>query len=368
MKKKYSCKVALAILMMSCMFGSIAVHAGTVVYEPDNYSMSQMPPGAYLSTYGYYMPGVTFNNHRNTDFQDIKISSYSGDRYFSPTFSGNFDFSDSVYNNIFRVTFDTVTSMASLQVWGGKLTPSGGTLNAYSETGTLLGSTSISGTVADGDPKQTLSVSASGIKYVELVPTLGGGLRTDYLSFYGSPTYRSTMAFTGYSDTSDSGTVASLIGGTATGTRNITTSFTLAGEVDAGISTLAGDVLSFTGTDTDMFVLAMQYTDQAVADAGLTESDLRLLWADGSGDFVNAVLGNSNAETTGEDLFVDGAYNSSVHTLGYYGVDTENNTVWAVLDHNSDYAPGVVPEPSTICLVLAGIVGLKVTRKFYAKV
>lgn len=360
-------KVGALVLISCCLFGATAINAGTVVYEPDNYSMSQMPSGGYLSTYGYYMPGVTFNNHRNTDLQDIKISSYSGDRYFSPTFSGNFDFSDSAYNNIFRVTFDTATSMASLRVWGGKLDASGGILNAYSATGTLLGSTSLSGTVADGDPKQTLTVNAAGIKYVELVPTVGGGLRADYLSFYGSPTYKNTMAFKGYYDTSAGGTVASLIGGTASATRSISTSFTLAGDVDAGGSVLAGDVLSFTGTGTDLFVLAMQYTDQAVANAGLTESDLRLLWDNGEGGFVNAVLGNSNAETAGEDLFVEGAYNSSIHTLGYYGVDTENNTVWAVLDHNSDYAPGVVPEPATILLMLAGIAGLKAARKFYAQ-
>jgi threonine dehydrogenase-like Zn-dependent dehydrogenase len=43
-------------------------------------------------------------------------------------------------------------------------------------------------------------------------------------------------------------------------------------------------------------------------------------------------------------------------TLGDYGVNTANHTVWAVVDHNSDF--GVVPEPSTLALLGAGAIGL----------
>ena len=50
------------------------------------------------------------------------------------------------------------------------------------------------------------------------------------------------------------------------------------------------------------------------------------------------------------------SYASSYFVLGDYGVDTSNHTVWAVLDHNSEFA--VIPEPSTLSLLAAGAVGL----------
>jgi hypothetical protein len=43
-------------------------------------------------------------------------------------------------------------------------------------------------------------------------------------------------------------------------------------------------------------------------------------------------------------------------TLGDWGVNTVNHTVWAVLDHNSDFA--VTPEPGTLVLLAVGAIGL----------
>ena len=43
-------------------------------------------------------------------------------------------------------------------------------------------------------------------------------------------------------------------------------------------------------------------------------------------------------------------------TLGDWGVNTANHTVWAVLNHNSDFA--VVPEPSTLVLLGIGAISL----------
>ena len=45
-------------------------------------------------------------------------------------------------------------------------------------------------------------------------------------------------------------------------------------------------------------------------------------------------------------------------TLSRYGVDAANNVVWAVLDHNSDFAV-LVPEPAGLAaLALAAMAGL----------
>jgi hypothetical protein len=44
-------------------------------------------------------------------------------------------------------------------------------------------------------------------------------------------------------------------------------------------------------------------------------------------------------------------------TLGDWGVNTASNTVWAVVDHNSDFA--AVPEPGTLALLgVAWAIGL----------
>ncbi len=68
----------------------------------------------------------------------------------------------------------------------------------------------------------------------------------------------------------------------------------------------------------------------------------------GSGQWVNAT--SLNIGGTSQFMGV-GAWTSADTVLGEYGVNTANDTVWAVLDHNSQFA--VVPEPSTLALLSA---------------
>jgi hypothetical protein len=51
--------------------------------------------------------------------------------------------------------------------------------------------------------------------------------------------------------------------------------------------------------------------------------------------------------------------------LGDYGVNTATHTVWAILDHTSQF--GVVPEPSGLVLLAAAAAALLVARRFISR-
>ena len=95
---------------------------------------------------------------------------------------------------------------------------------------------------------------------------------------------------------------------------------------------------------TDRFVLQLGV-------AGVT-LDSVLSWFDPSENlWVNAVDGNF-----GGTAFFAGnkAYNPATDfVLGFYGVDTQSDTVWAVLNHNSEFS--IVPEPASLALIVAGL-------------
>lgn len=132
------------------------------------------------------------------------------------------------------------------------------------------------------------------------------------------------------------------------------------------------DVFSLEGTGDDVFVLQLTVP-------GVTESSF-LAWYDGE-SWVNAVLGNyegnfalNNALTEQQgflgsfNLFQNGdggefaGYGSDLADyVGAYGVDTASNSVWAVVNHNSDF--GVVPEPGTWVLVIVSGCFLLLVRR-----
>jgi len=87
-------------------------------------------------------------------------------------------------------------------------------------------------------------------------------------------------------------------------------------------------------TQQDKFVLQLSYTGSAPgAFLGFFDT--------GTTPWRNAVTGNTDGGAGAN--FVNGAYTAEDFVLGDYGIDTSNNTVWAVVDHNSEFA--VIPEP-----------------------
>ena len=57
----------------------------------------------------------------------------------------------------------------------------------------------------------------------------------------------------------------------------------------------------------------------------------------------------------------DHPYSSAYFTLGYWGADTNANVAWAVLNHNSEFAAWVIPEPAGLGLL--GVALLMVGRR-----
>ena len=96
----------------------------------------------------------------------------------------------------------------------------------------------------------------------------------------------------------------------------------------------------------------MSYDEaDAIAQFG-SESSMRLLWQNpATGLWENALNGNFG----GTPFFAgDGVYDPATDFhLGYYGVDTADNYVWAVVNHNSEFGAGqITAAPESSCSVL----------------
>jgi len=167
------------------------------------------------------------------------------------------------------------------------------------------------------------------------------------------------------------GTTLNILDGVATADRTVNASFVGAGAFAGTSGTVIGDVASVSGLGstpgaaTDTFTLRMSYDEAAVIAQFGSENNLGLLWQNpATGLWVNAVDGNFG----GASFFAgDGAYDSGTDFhLGSYGVDTADNYVWAVVNHNSEFAVGPLtptPEPSCSLLVATGLAACLLLRR-----
>jgi uncharacterized repeat protein (TIGR03803 family) len=143
-------------------------------------------------------------------------------------------------------------------------------------------------------------------------------------------------------------------------------------------SPLISDVLNLSGMSnsanepapSDPFVLQMSY-DQALLKneaAQAAGGAIYLAWLNPTGGpsgvplWQNAILGDTgNNATLAEQGFLGSfaTFQTDINDtklsdyIGAWGVDTANHDVWAVIDHNSDFA--VVPEPSALSLAILAV-------------
>ena len=151
-------------------------------------------------------------------------------------------------------------------------------------------------------------------------------------------------------------TTATILAGSTTADTTLSATWDTS-SISTGTSNLYSNILQLNGTGNSTFVLQMSYDEASVKAAGIDEASLVLSWLDANGTWVNAVSGN----TTGTASGFGGAYdagNSAMNQLGAYGVDTQKNVVWAVINHNSDFSVTPVPEPTTLAMLAGGAIAL----------
>jgi fibronectin-binding autotransporter adhesin len=168
----------------------------------------------------------------------------------------------------------------------------------------------------------------------------------------------------GFTSNAAVGTVALLAAGSAGAPQTLAPTTDWASEI-AGVT--YSDVLSLTNTAGIAQVLTMDFDP-----TGLDQATLDLLqlgrFDPGTNDWVNAIEGN----TGGTPTFFSGSWAeylaatpaaTPANSLGVYGRDTVGNSVWAVVNHNSDFAVIAVPEPTTWALVVGAAVTAGLARR-----
>jgi len=119
--------------------------------------------------------------------------------------------------------------------------------------------------------------------------------------------------------------------------------------------------MTYSGDETSSFVLQMTYDANllpggASSEGSLASSKLILLESldPNTDEWENAINENIGIN---QGIFHLAAWVPGDMTLGDWGINTSSHTVWAVLDHNSEFAVAT-PEPSTLALLAAGSIGL----------
>jgi autotransporter-associated beta strand protein len=246
----------------------------------------------------------------------------------------------------------------------GNLTGTGGFTWNSAGTLTLSGSNSFQGgaIISAGT---LVAATASALGSGTATVASGGRLRLDPAAIIANPIANlGTGSFLGSLDFAGGGLRrTSTAGGTTLGTLLAGSSATPVALNPAvawlaQTSETASDIMRLTNTAGTAQVLSLTY-DPILAPA--SPQDAYLGWFQtATSSWVNAVDGNAG----GTDSFFQGSWTAYLAAnpsatpstaVGVYGHDSATRTVWAVIDHNSDFAVVVVPEPGTLALAGLGL-------------
>ncbi|MEI6914826.1 MAG: hypothetical protein WCL39_06825, partial [Armatimonadota bacterium] len=96
------------------------------------------------------------------------------------------------------------------------------------------------------------------------------------------------------------------------------------------------------------------------------EGGICLTWLNSSDQWVNAIDGNIGANVGVLNFMGSWLTAGSPMDLGAWGVNTADHTVWAVIDHNSQFSVASVssvPEPAFVQMAaLLGMSGLGLVK------
>ena len=131
------------------------------------------------------------------------------------------------------------------------------------------------------------------------------------------------------------GSTFQLLDGTASQNTDVTANFVAPTEIDA-----ASDVVDLKGTDGDLQVVQIDWDPPKLNFLGpLVYLDFCFLPIAHGTKWISATLGNYSGPPP---TFFNRAYNPATDFhLGYYGIDTTNHKVWAVINHNSLFAAAI---------------------------
>jgi len=181
-----------------------------------------------------------------------------------------------------------------------------------------------SGYTSSGDPDKQQAVADAMAAVADSMQTFRGGMKSDDADSYGCLAGVLTM-----------GTDA----------------------VDDAIAAMAADGAS----PQEQFIrIEFSYDGAEVASLGIDEADLAPYWWDADRELW-IIGGTTIAGETGAGTLATLPEHEGL--VGYYGVDTDNDIVWANVNHASMYGVGNVPEPATLTLLaLGGVAALRRRR------
>jgi hypothetical protein len=146
---------------------------------------------------------------------------------------------------------------------------------------------------------------------------------------------------------------ATLLDGTASQDTTVIMTLAAAGIANFQLQgSLGVTLLNLLGTGTDKVVVQLDYSEADALSTAGDERQLFLASSVGGAPFANAVLANTDLpDEANNPTEIFGPYDPTADfQLGYYGVDTVNNRVWAVVDYDAFFGLGamdVSPSPAS---------------------